>query len=234
MFTNKKVLIFDLDGTLIDSIGIWNAVDSNLFKKLEVEGNKDEASIQFQRDAFMKQNTYKKNPYFGYCEHLKNIYELKQSAEEIYTMRYDIAQDYLKNVIAYKKDADIFIKKCKNDGYTLLMATTSKRSCIDIYRTENKNITEKANFDTYFSHIYTCEDVKNIKPHPEIYLRILQDFSVTAEECLIFEDSAIGMEAATRASIECVAVYDKYSEGNREKITELSTYQIQSYAELLR
>ena len=46
---------------------------------------------------------------------------------------------------------------------------------MNIYRTLNKNIIEKANLDEYFSFIYTREDVKEIKPNPEIYLRILKE-----------------------------------------------------------
>lgn len=54
------------------------------------------------------------------------------------------------------------------------------------------------------------------------------------EKGLIFEDSLIGMEAAHSAGIEAVAVYDRYSDGEREAINQLADYQISGYAEVIR
>ena len=54
MFKGKKVIIFDMDGTLIDSIGIWNAVDKALIRKLGYNGDISEVEIQKQRDDILK------------------------------------------------------------------------------------------------------------------------------------------------------------------------------------
>lgn len=135
--------------------------------------------------------------------------------------------------IDYKKDAEHVIKALKTAGYTLVIASTTRRNNMDIYRTENTRIKEKANMDAYFTRIYTREDAKEIKPNPEIYLRVLKELQVAAEECLIFEDSLIGMEAAKHAGIAAVAVYDVYSDAEREQIGALADYQIDSYSELL-
>lgn len=64
-------------------------------------------------------------------------------------------------------------------------------------------------------------------------MRVLKELQVAAEECLIFEDSLIGMEAAKHAGIAAVAVYDVYSDAEREQICALADYQIDSYSELL-
>jgi beta-phosphoglucomutase-like phosphatase (HAD superfamily) len=119
-------------------------------------------------------------------------------------------------------------------GYILTIATTTRRNNVNVYRTRNEKIRNKADLDTYFRLVYTREDAKEIKPNPEIYLRVMEELGVTAEECLVFEDSLIGIEAAKNAGIESVAVYDPYSDGEREQINALADYQIQSYTELLR
>jgi beta-phosphoglucomutase-like phosphatase (HAD superfamily) len=105
---------------------------------------------------------------------------------------------------------------------------------VNVYRTRNEKIRKKADLDTYFRLVYTREDAKEIKPNPEIYLRVIEELGVTAEECLVFEDSLIGIEAAKNAGIESVAVYDSYSDAEREQINALADYQVQSYTELLR
>lgn len=59
---------------------------------------------------------------------------------------------------------------------------------------------------TYFNSIRTREDVKLVKPDPELYLLVLSDLDVTAEEAIAFEDSPAGIKAARQAGIYCIAV----------------------------
>ena len=168
-----------------------------------------------------------------YAKFLDKEYKFELEAEEIIKERYDIAQNYLKNVIDYKSNADEFIKELKNRDYTLVIASTTRKKNMDLYIYENKNIIKKANLNEYFSIIYTRENAKEIKPNPEIYLRIQEELGVKKEECLIFEDSLIGIDAAVNAGIESVAVYDKYSDNERDEINRKATYAINNYNEVL-
>ena len=61
----------------------------------------------------------------------------------------------------------------------------------------------------------------------------MDELGVSTSECLVFEDSLIGMEAAANAGIETVAVYDKYSDDEREEINALAAYTVNSYTELI-
>lgn len=235
MFKNKKVIIFDMDGTLIDSVGMWNIVDVKLIQNIQrlddvIEMGEEEA--QEDRDRVLRENSKSEQPYIIYCEYLKHKYKSELSAEEIHTLRYEIAQDYLVSFVDYKEGADQFIKKLKSEGYTLVIATTTKRTNMDIYRTKNVNLCEKAKLDEYFDCIYTREDVTEIKPNPEIYHRIMKELQVGPEQCLVFEDSLVGIEAARKVGIETVAIYDKYSDKEREEINFLSTYQVDKYGNI--
>ena len=232
MLKNKKFAFFDMDGTLIDSVGIWNEIDCNLIQKLSGI-TVTETSAQNDRDTQLRKYSCLPNPYLYYCQYLKEKYHAQLSAEEIIKLRYEIAQDFLQNIIDYKPQAEILIKKLKEKNFTLAITTTTKRTNMDIYRTLNKNILGKASLDKYFDLIYTREDVSEIKPNPEVYLKTMQTLHAKPEECIVFEDSLIGIEAAKAAAIEVIAIYDKYSSADTEKIKQQADLYINNYAEFL-
>lgn len=232
MLTDKKFIFFDMDGTLIDSVGVWNQIDQKL---IENQTNKivDEIIIQNDRDTQLQKSSSEANPYLCYCQYLKEKYKFQLSPEEIIKLRYEIAQDFLQNIIDYKPQADLIIKKLKEKNFTLAITTTTKRTNMEIYRTLNKNIISKASLDEYFDLIYTREDVAKIKPNPEIYLKAMQAFNAKPEECIVFEDSLVGIKAAKNAGLKTVAIYDKYSNNDIEEIKQQADFFINNYAELL-
>lgn len=234
MFKGKKVIIFDMDGTLIDSVGVWNKVDMELIKGLGCLEELNEIEIQKQRDNKLREFSKSENPYIEYCQFLSSKYSSRLTGEETLKKRYDIAQNYLKNEINYKDDVPELLKLLKEKNYTLVIASTTRRKNMDIYCNENNNIINKANIKDYFSIVYTREDAKEIKPNPEIYLRIVNELKARKDECLIFEDSLIGIDAANNAGIEAVAMYDKYSDMEREEIEKKATYSFNNYREVIQ
>ena len=131
------------------------------------------------------------------------------------------------------KDAELFLRELKDQGYLLVIASTTRKKNMDIYRFQNGNLMKKAPIDDVFSAVYTREDAQEIKPHPEIYLRVLKEFCSVPEECLVFEDSLIGIEASKAAGLETAAIYDRYSDPDREQINRLADHQIRDYSEAL-
>ena len=105
---------------------------------------------------------------------------------------------------------------------------------MEVYRTKNANIISKAPIDKVFSKVYTREDAKETKPSPEIYSRVLSELGAKAEECLVFEDSIVGVEASNNAGIDVIAIYDKYSENDKDKIISKVKMYFNDYKEALR
>jgi len=231
MLKNKKVIIFDLDGTLIDSIGVWNDIDKELIKTI---GNVEvDIDIAKQRDEKLKEYSKTEDAYLEYCGFLKEKYNSNMSKEEIKKLRYKIADNYLENIIDYKPNAEKLLKYLKEKDFVLVVASTTNDHTIEKYKKHNKNIINKANFEDIFTLIYSKGAVKELKPNPEIHYKILKELNVKPEQCLVIEDSLIGVEAANNANIEVAVMYDKYSDCNRDEINKLSNYQFNDFDEML-
>lgn len=232
MFKGKKVIIFDLDGTLIDSIGIWNAIDEQVIKSIS-SVEVIEEDIGKQRDIKLKEYSKCEDAYLEYCGYLKEKYHAKTTKEEIKKLRYEIADKYLREVIDYKPNAEKVLKYLKEKGFILVIASTTNDHTIEIYKKHNRNIRTKANFEDFFSILYSKGAVEELKPNPAIHYKVLKELGVKPEECLIIEDSLIGVEAANNANIDVAVIYDKYSDCNRKAINKLCQYQFKDFEEML-
>ena len=228
----KKYIIFDMDGTLIDSIGVWNRTDQKLIQEY---GNQIIGldNIQVERDSFLH-NNQGSDTNLTYCEYLIDKYNFNTiNAEQLLKIRHEKSSEILEKEMDFKEGVPELLLKLKSHGFTLVLATMTTQVQLDIYSKKNKKMLEKMNIEEVFDFIIKIEDVQNKKPNPEIYNKILQHYNARAEECLVFEDSYTGVLASTNAGIECVNIYDKYADLDRFKIDEITDYSIKNYREFI-
>ena len=232
MFQGKKLVCFDLDGTLIDSVGVWNQVDAALIQEL-ANIEVDLRQIQQQRDLQLKKFKHRPDPYLEYCAYLKALYGFAPNKEEVKNCRYAISRHFLDHVVELKPHAERFIQALKQQGIQIALTTTTSLFNVQRYQDNNQNINKKISFNDDFALLLTRENVQNIKPHPEVYFNALQHFQVQAADCLIIEDSLIGVEAANNAGIDVIAVYDQYSVHEIDLIKVQANYFAEDFTELL-
>ena len=173
-FKNLDLVIFDLDGTLIDSNGIHNELDIELVRSLGE--SKDANEIIAEKNDFLKRNKGG-DAYLNYCEYLKSKYNSTLSKEEILQYRRNLSKEFLKNV-KFKPNADEMTKYLKNKNIPIALATVSRKDDINIYINENENMKNKCNLKEYFDFILTKDDVVERKPNPEVYNKIINHFKI--------------------------------------------------------
>ncbi len=229
MFEGKKAIIFDLDGTIIDTIGLFSEVDIEVI----IRGNGVPGKGLLKDKNRILEIHKGPNAYIEYAKFLKSEYGLSLSIEEIDNLRKELVREKSLSV-SYKPNADIFLKELKKRGFIVALATVSNKWQIDIYKKKNEKIINVCAFNEIFGeNILTREDVVNTKPSPEVYIKMVEKLGMKPYECLAIEDSLHGVQSAVMAGLQVLSIYDKHSDIDRDFINSLSDYTATSFDELI-
>lgn len=222
LLQNKNTFIFDLDGTLIDSLCIWNRTDTILLHDL-VNISISELDIGKERDEFLAQ-AKSNNPYVEYVIYLKNKYNFTQEIEEMLNYRSYVSKELMKTV-TLKPYVEEVLSLLKKLNMTICLATTATYHHVQniFYKNENTRFLGNNIFDS----IVTQNDVINLKPSPDLHLLLQERLGFEKSEAVIIEDSVVGIGAAMRAEIDYIAVKEEHNL-EQEKIREMSKYYIES------
>ena len=231
---DKKYFIFDIDGTLVDSMSMWNLVDQIAIFELTGQQVSEEEIKSFRDGVLYHAGNIAGDIYKIFYAAVIDAYGLNMTVEEYEAMRHDNA-DYLSvNEVDFKPGAGEFLQILKKIGKKIGIATTTTKRQLEIYSTENKNMPRKASINKVADIVVACEDVVNKKPSPEAYLKVIQQFGAKPEDCIVFEDSINGVIAAKEAGLEVCAVFDRTAFGEQDLIDKVADYKVYSFDELIK
>lgn len=213
MFDKIEAVIFDLDGTLVDSMGLWREID------IEFLG---ERGITYHDDLQEKIEGMSFTETARFC---KEYYCLSESVEELKAIWNQMAEQKYRYEVQLKSGVKEFLDLLKQRGIKMGIATSNSKELIQA-------VNDAYHFDAYMSCIVTACSVNKGKPAPDVYLEAARQLEVAPEACLVFEDIVKGIEAGKNAGMKVCAVEDAYSAFQRERKKEISDYYIETYEEL--
>lgn len=213
MLTNIKAVIFDLDGTLVDSMGIWKDID---IEYLGARGLTLPEDLQKSIEGMSFSET---------AHYFKERFRLSDTIEEIKAAWNQMAWDKYSKEIQFKTGAKEFVQYLREHGIKTGIATSNSIELV-------KAVLGNHDMEKQFDSIHTSCEVSKGKPAPDIYELVARDLGVEVSQCLVFEDVPQGIMAGKNAGMKVCAIADSYSEPFVDKKREISDYYIEDYFEI--
>lgn len=214
LLKDRKAVLFDLDGTLVDSMWVWRNIDIDFLSAI---GQELPADLQKCIEGMSFTET---------AEYFKKRFSIDDDVENIKKKWNQMAYDKYTSEVKLKKGAKEFLARLKSDGIRIGIASSNSVTLIE-GALKAEGVLE------YFDAITTGCEAGAGKPAPDIYLLAAKKVGIAPSECLVFEDIPMGIMAGNSAGMTTVAVEDDYSHGMRKEKERLAKYFIEDYTEIV-
>lgn len=209
-----RCAIFDLDGTLINSTGVWERVDIEFLGKRGIEVPPD----------FVK--TIKTHNFATGSEYVAKRFNLPETPEQIAAEWFDMASEAYADEIVLKDGAKEFLLKLKDSGYALAVATASDRALYEPCLKRN-------GIYDLFDVFTQSDEVERGKGFPDVYELAARRCGCDVLSCVVFEDVAEAVRGALMGGFYTVGVRDEASRADEQYIRDNCSLFINDYYELL-
>ncbi|MBI2352886.1 HAD family phosphatase [Candidatus Dependentiae bacterium] len=187
-----KAIIFDMDGTIINSEECWAQATLHLLM------NKCNLS---EKEALTFLPQFKGASSYSSCTFIKMAFQPKESIEQLIKEKDHYVFNNFAKLITFIKGFESFHKKITRLNIATAIATNAHQTALN-------KIKENVPLDQFFKeHIYCIDQVnKKAKPLPDVYLYAAQQLNIDPKDCIAIEDSSHGVAAAKAASMFCIGI----------------------------
>jgi HAD superfamily hydrolase (TIGR01509 family) len=202
--------IFDMDGTLVDSLMVWDVLWQRLGKKYL--GNE-----RFRPDPV----TEKAVRTLTLIDAMTLVHEkcgIGESGEEVWQFTTDMMVDFYENDVKMKAGALDFLEYLYGEGVKMCIASATAPNLISIAM-------KTCGLGKYFSKVISCNDVGKGKEHPDVFIAAHEYLGTSKDSTWVFEDSVAAIETAVSAGYKTVGIYDQYNFG-LDRIPSIATVYI--------
>lgn len=208
-----KGFIFDLDGTLLDSLGLWLEIDKEYMSR---------HGIVYKREY----SDHIKTLTYDECAHyFKETLGVNRSIDEIKKDWHDMSTHAYADELPLKPYAYEFVHQCASVGPCILATSCQHDKAVAALK--------RTGIYDCFSHIITTNELGVNKDNPLIYQTCAKLMNLEPSECSVFEDIVSGCKTAFDSGFKVIGVYDKMWEHEQEELQKVTHRIIQSFEELL-
>ena len=210
-----KYIIFDLDGTLIDSMPVWRGTGSGFLQ------NHNFPVPENLMEVVKTQTIWQTAEWF------RTELGVPMEAEDIVNEIVESVVEAYRHTIPLKDGAMEYLEKMKNEGVEMCILTASEADYI-------LPALDRLDIRKYFSHVLTCTELGEYKNDGKAYLKTMELMGGTLEETVVFEDAYYAVKGAKSVGFPVYAVLDEVvREDDIDKIKETADHYFHSYKELL-
>lgn len=203
-----KAIIFDMDGTIIKTEQIWENVTINTLKFCGIK------ELTLDQKNFIK--TLSGVGLSNSTRLLKEQFDLTHSLQEIHDKKIELAEECFEKQIEFVEGFVEFHNKLKQNMIPTSIATNADPSSL-------KKISQILSLDNFFGqNMYCVADVNNIpKPDPALFLHSASKLGAKPEDCVVFEDSIVGFNAANAAGMKCIGIKNDINQQYLDRVNDL-------------
>ena len=207
------MFFFDLDGTLIDSNGIWKQIDRDFLARRNIPYTR-EYYEGVAHTALPMAAVFTKE----YCH-------LEESFEEIIAEWMEMSRDaYAK--VPVKPGVRAYLKQCKAEGRRMAIVTSSvPEHCYTALK--------KLDLEQYFENVTFAQQAGMHKKHPDVWLSAAKKNGVRPQDCTVFDDSLAACSGARLAGMRVIGVHDSFFNQDEPEMRAFCDVYIQSFEDLL-
>lgn len=206
--------IFDLDGTLTDSNGLWVEVDRAFLGRRGLIST-DEYEAAVSRSIFPRAAAY-----------TRAYYSLPDTPETIMAEWEELARHHYRDLVPLKPGAAEFLAQCRRAGQGMSLFTACRPALC-------RAALDRHGLTAYFAHIVYAEEIGLEKHDPNCFVRLSEHIGAHPDGCVLFDDNPDNCATARAAGMATVGVYDAYYAHRQEELRRVSTRYIHSFTELL-
>lgn len=207
-----KGAIFDVDGTLLDSMTIWEEAGARYLRGRNVKPEEKLGEILFPMTLEEA------------ADYMKRRYSLPFSAEEIISGVLSTVKEFYYYEAPLKEGAKGFLEQLKERKIPVTVATSSERDCVAA-------AFQRLHISEYVGEIFTCSEVGKGKTSPEIYHAASRFMGTAPEDTWVFEDVLYAIRTAKRAGYRVAAIYDRSSEKEQGQIQKESDVYLRTWTD---
>ena len=208
-----KGAIFDLDGTVLNSMYIWDEIGIRYLKKLGIEPD-----LKFKKE-------FKELSLRQAAEYYRNYFKIDISMEEIINGVNKMVEGFYFDEVLKKDNVENVLELLKSNGTKMCVATATDKYLVE-------KALERNGILDYFSEIYTCAIVDAGKDEAKIYDVAREHLGTPLENTVIFEDALYAIKTAKDAGYTVIGIEDVSAKEDREEIKKLCDLYVKDHFEL--